>query len=60
MKVAEAARRLRKSEQWVRIGLQKGILPFGFAIKTSSKWSYHVSEHKLNEYLGKGPKDERA
>ena len=54
MNVAEAARRLHKSEQWVRIGLQKGILPFGFAIKTSSKWSYHISEHKLDEYLGKG------
>lgn len=57
MKVGEAARRLHKSEQWVRIGLQKGILPFGYAIKTSSKWSYHISEHKLNEYLGKGNED---
>lgn len=52
MKVKDAARRLHKSEQWVRIGLQTGVLPFGFAIKTSSKWSYHISEHKLNEYLG--------
>lgn len=53
MKVAEAAKLLQKSEQFVRIGLQRGILPFGYAVKMSSKWTYHISAAKLNEYLGK-------
>ena len=53
MKVKEAAKLLGKSEQFVRIGLQRGILPFGYAVKMSSKWAYHVSEHKVFEYLGK-------
>ena len=53
MKVKEATKLLGKSEQFVRIGLQRGILPFGYAVKMSSKWCYHISEHKVLEYLGK-------
>lgn len=53
MKVKECAQLLKKSEQFVRIGLQRGILPFGVAIKMSSKWCYHISEAKVYEYLGK-------
>lgn len=41
--IKEAARILGKSEQFIRIGLQKGILPFGTAVKTSSIYSYHIS-----------------
>lgn len=52
MSVKEAAKLLNKSEQFVRIGLQRGILPFGYAVKMSSKWTYHISAHKLFEYLG--------
>lgn len=53
MKVKEAAKLLGKSEQFVRIELQRGILQFGYAVKMSSKWTYHISEHKVFEYLGK-------
>lgn len=52
MTVQEAAKLLGKSQQFIRIGLQRGILPFGYAVKMSSKWTYHISEHKLYEYLG--------
>ena len=53
MKVAECAKLLDKSPQFVRMGLQLGILPFRYAIKMSSKWSYHISEAKVYEYLGR-------
>lgn len=53
MKVEEAAKRLNKSQEFVRMGLQLGRLPFGTAVKTSSKWSYHISEKLFNEYVGK-------
>lgn len=53
MKVKEAAKLLGKSEQFVRIGLQRGILPFGYAVKMLTKWTYYMSESKLYEYLGK-------
>jgi len=50
--IKEAARILGKSEQFIRIGLQKGILPFGTAVKTSSIYSYHISPKLFYEYIG--------
>ena len=52
MTVIECAKLLGKSPQFVRIGLQRGILPFGYAIKMSSVWTYHISDAKVHEYLG--------
>ena len=49
--VAECAKLIGKSEQFVRIGLQQGVLPFGVAVQTSSKYSYHISPKKLKEYI---------
>lgn len=50
--VKEAAKMMNKSEMFVRIGLQRGILPIGTAIQTSSKYSYHISPKLLKQYLG--------
>ena len=50
--ISECARILGKSEQFVRVALQTGAAPFGFAVKTSSMWSYHISAKKLKEYIG--------
>ena len=50
--VAECARILGKSEQFVRIALQQGIAPFGFAVRNKSVYSYHISPKKLKEYMG--------
>ena len=50
--VAEAAKRLDKSEQFIRVALQAGTAPFGFAARNKTKWSYHISPKKLNEYIG--------
>lgn len=52
MKVKDAAALLGKSEQFIRIGLQQGALPFGTAVKMRGRYSYHISEKKLQEYLG--------
>lgn len=49
--VTEAAKILGKSEQFVRIGLQRKILPFGVAVQMSSKWTYHISPKLLKEYV---------
>lgn len=56
MKVVECAKLLGKSQQFIRIGLQRGILPFGTAVKMSSKWTYHICDQKVYEYLGKRKK----
>ena len=52
MKVSEAAKLLGKSEQFIRLGLQRQVLPIGTAVKTSSKWSYHISDKLLKDYVG--------
>lgn len=52
IKVSDAARILGKSEQFVRIGMQRNQLPIGTAVQMSSKWTYHISPKLLEEYLG--------
>ncbi len=41
--VKEAAKITGMTEQFIRIGLQRERLPFGFAVKLSSKWTYHIT-----------------
>lgn len=54
MNVTECAKLLKKSPQFVRVGIQRGILPFGYAVKISGeRYTYHISKHKVYEYLGK-------
>ena len=50
--VKDAAAILGKSQQYVRVGLQLQRLPIGTAVKTSSRWSYHISPKLLKEYVG--------
>lgn len=50
--VKVAAERIGKSEQFVRVGLQRNRLPFGTAVKLSSRFSYHISPKLLDEYIG--------
>lgn len=50
--VQKASEILGKSEQFIRVGLQKGILPFGSAVKISTRWTYYISPGKLFEYAG--------
>lgn len=50
--VSECAKILGKSEQFVRVALQTGVAPFGFAVKNKTTFSYHISPKKLAEYIG--------
>lgn len=51
--VEVAARRLGKSDQFVRVALQRGLAPFGFATKISGdKYSYHISPKLFEQYQG--------
>lgn len=52
IKVSDAAKILGKSEQFVRIGLQRNLLPIGTAVQMSNKWTYHISPKLLEEYTG--------
>lgn len=50
----DAARILEKSEQFVRIGLQRQLLPFGFAMKRDGcrKFSYFINPAQFAAYCG--------
>lgn len=50
--VEQCAKLLGKSEQFIRVALQTGTAPFGFAVKNKTVYSYHISPKKLNEYIG--------
>ena len=58
LSVKETAALLNKSQQFVRIGLQQGVLPIGIAIKMNGeRWTYHISKKRLEEYIGEIKKD---
>ena len=53
--VSTAARLMNKSPQFVRIALQRNLLPFGFAMKLDEdgeRYNYYINPSKLCEYLG--------
>ena len=50
--VKKAAEIMGKSQQFIRIGLQRGILPFGSAVKMSSEYTYYISPKLFSEYTG--------
>lgn len=49
--IAQAAVLMGVSPQFVRIGLQTGKLPFGTAVKMSSRWTYYINEEKFLAYI---------
>ena len=59
MTVAEASRLMGVSPQFVRIGLQKGIFPFGYAVQISTdRFTYFISRQKFTEHTGIVPNDQ--
>jgi transcriptional regulator with XRE-family HTH domain len=50
--IEKAAELLGKSKQFIRHGLQDRIFPFGYAVKLSSRWTYHISPKQFYEYTG--------
>lgn len=52
VKVRDAAKLMGCSEQFIRIGLQRGLLPIGNAVKLR-QWVYYISKPMLEQYTGK-------
>ena len=51
--IKEAAALMGVSEQYIRIGLQRGILPIGCAMKmTGNRYTYYISPKRFTEYTG--------
>lgn len=59
MSISEAARLMGVSPQYVRVGLQRGILTFGYAVQVASKrYTYFISRQKFFEATGISVEDE--
>ena len=57
VKVKWAAQLMGATEMFVRIGLRRGLLPFGCAFQQQgesrkSKWSYNIPSASFAQYLG--------
>lgn len=52
LSIKEAAALMNVSEQFIRVGMQRNLLPFGFAVKNKSKWCYYISPVKFTEATG--------
>ena len=51
--VKEAARCMGKSDQVVRLGLQRGLLPIGNAVPgTGACWNNYINTTKFRDYVG--------
>ena len=51
--VAESSKLMGVSRQFILIGLQKGIFPFGYAVQISAdRYTYFISKQKFSEYTG--------
>lgn len=52
--ITEIAKAMHKDAQYVRIGLQQGILQFGYAFKLddSNEYSYYCPDRKVWEEIG--------
>ena len=50
--VEQAAKLLGAAPQFIRIGLQQGMLDFGMAVKMSRNWTYVITKQKFEEKTG--------
>lgn len=49
----DAAQVLDRSPQWVRLGLQRGVLPIGCAVlMPGGTWVYDIRPERLAQYMG--------
>ena len=53
LSVADVAKLMHKHTSTIRFGLQQGIFPWGYAIKTSeNRWSYFINKRRFAEVEG--------
>lgn len=50
--IEQAARALRTSKDTVKLGLQQGVFPWGYAVQTESGWTYIINGGKLEQVEG--------
>lgn len=49
MTVKEAAATMGVSEQFIRLGLQQGRFPWGYAVKMRKRYAYYINKRRFYE-----------
>jgi len=52
MTITEAAHAMGKPEQFIRVGLQRGVFPWGYAVKLEKHYSYFINARRFREIEG--------
>ena len=52
MTIEQTARVLGTSKDTVKLGLQQGVFPWGYAVQTESGWTYIINGTKLEQVEG--------
>lgn len=53
LSVETTAKLMGVSKQFIRVGLQQKIFPFGYAVRISgNRFTYYISPKKFTEYTG--------
>ena len=55
MTIEQASKLIGKSQQWVRIAMQRKIINIGYCIKNGEKWDYYINPTLLYKFIGKEP-----
>ena len=55
-----AAKVMKKDGQFIRIGLQRGLLPFGKAMKGKKQFNYYISPKQFMDYTGASEEEIRS
>ena len=50
--IKQASEIMGKSEQFIRIGIERGILPIGACVRNGSRASYYISPKLFYEFTG--------
>jgi len=51
--IKKAAELMNCSEQFIRVALQQGKLPFGIAVKMSKhNYTYYINPHQFYSFIG--------
>lgn len=52
--VQKAAKIMHKNVSFIRIGMQRGLLPIGTAVQgKTGQWNYYISPKQFKEFTGK-------
>lgn len=49
--VEDAAKEMRVTPMFLRIGLREGKFPFGVAVKGKGKWIYYINAKRFRAYM---------